>query len=268
MAEDQAGLAHAGCPTIRRPTRRRSSSSSARAIPKGINDWGDLIKDGVQIITPNPKTSGGARWNYLAAWAWANGSIGGDEAKIKQFVADLYAHVPVLDTGARGSTVTVRQREHRRRAAGLGKRGLSGARRIRRRQFRHRRPPQSILAEPPVAVVDANVDAKGTRKVAEAYLDYLYSAEGQTLVAKQLLPPVQAGTSSRTTVAAIRRDRSSSPSTIRFSADGPKPSLTISATAVCSTRSTSRPNKSGRHDSHPPRQGGDSDSRASFRDSD
>jgi sulfate transport system substrate-binding protein len=151
--------------------------------PKGINDWGDLIKDGVQVITPNPKTSGGARWNYLAAWAWANAQYGGDEAKIKEFVGNLYGHVPVLDSGARGSTVTFAER-------GLGDVLLAweneaylaldefGA-----EQFDVVYPPTSILAEPPVAVVDANVDAKGTRKIAEAYLQYLYSEEGQRIAA-------------------------------------------------------------------------------------
>ncbi|WP_269930454.1 sulfate ABC transporter substrate-binding protein [Aminobacter sp. HY435] len=157
--------------------------------PKGISDWGDLTKEGVQVITPNPKTSGGARWNYLAAWAWANGQFAGDEGKIKEFVGNLYAHVPVLDTGARGSTVTFAER-------GLGDVLLAweneaylalaefGA-----DQFDIIFPPQSILAEPPVAVVDANVDAKGTRKVAEAYLNYLYSAEGQTIAAKHHYRP-------------------------------------------------------------------------------
>ncbi|MCX8572672.1 sulfate ABC transporter substrate-binding protein [Aminobacter sp. MET-1] len=157
--------------------------------PKAINDWGDLTKDGVQVITPNPKTSGGARWNYLAAWAWGNTQFGGDEAKIKQYIGNLYAHVPVLDTGARGSTVTFAQR-------GLGDVLLAweneaylaldefGA-----DQFDIVIPPSSILAEPPVAVVDANVDAKGSRKVAEAYLSYLYSAEGQTIAAKHHYRP-------------------------------------------------------------------------------
>ncbi len=157
--------------------------------PKGIKDWGDLTQEGLQVITPNPKTSGGARWNYLAAWAWANGKFGGDEAKIKAFVADIYSHVPVLDTGARGSTVTFAER-------GLGDVLLAweneaylaqdefGA-----DQFEIVIPPQSILAEPPVAVVDANVDAKGTRKVAEAYLKYLYSEDGQRLAAKHHYRP-------------------------------------------------------------------------------
>ncbi|MBN9036855.1 MAG: sulfate ABC transporter substrate-binding protein [Rhizobiales bacterium] len=157
--------------------------------PKGINDWGDLVKDGVEIITPNPKTSGGARWNYLAAWAWAWNQSGGDEAKVKEFIGKLFQHVPVLDTGARGSTLSFAQK-------GLGDVLLAweneaylvldefGA-----DQFDIVAPPTSILAEPPVAVVDANVDAKGTRKVAEAYLNYLYSAEGQTLIAKNHYRP-------------------------------------------------------------------------------
>ena len=157
--------------------------------PKEIKDWGDLVKDGVQVITPNPKTSGGARWNYLAAWAWAYGQYGGDEAKIKDYIGNLFTHVPVLDTGARGSTVTFAQR-------GLGDVLLAweneaylaldefGA-----GQFDIVIPPSSILAEPPVAVVDANVDEKGTRKQAEAYLQYLYSEEGQRLAAKHHYRP-------------------------------------------------------------------------------
>lgn len=157
--------------------------------PKGIHDWNDLIKDGVQVITPNPKTSGGARWNYLAAWAYANANDGGDEAKTKEFIGKLFTNVPVLDTGARGSTVTFAQK-------GLGDVLLAweneaylaldefGA-----ENFDIIYPPTSILAEPPVAVVDANVDAKGTRKVAEAYLGYLYSKEGQTLIARNHYRP-------------------------------------------------------------------------------
>ena len=157
--------------------------------PKGINDWGDLIKEGVEIITPNPKTSGGARWNYLAAWAWANGQFGGDEAKIREYIGELYRHVPVLDTGARGSTVTFAER-------GLGDVLLAweneaylALEEFGDGEFDIVIPPQSILAEPPVAVVDANVDAKGTRKVAEAYLNYLYSEEGQRLAAKHHYRP-------------------------------------------------------------------------------
>ncbi|BCH31723.1 sulfate ABC transporter substrate-binding protein [Mesorhizobium sp. L-8-10] len=157
--------------------------------PKDIRDWGDLVKDGVRVITPNPKTSGGARWNYLAAWAWANTQFGGDEARIKDYIGTLFAHVPVLDTGARGSTVTFAQR-------GLGDVLLAweneaylaldefGA-----DNFDVVIPPTSILAEPPVALVDGNVDAKGTRKVAQAYLEYLYSEQGQRLAARHHYRP-------------------------------------------------------------------------------
>jgi sulfate/thiosulfate-binding protein len=157
--------------------------------PKGINDWGDLIKEGVQVITPNPKTSGGARWNYLAAWAWANGQFAGDEPKIKEFVGNLYAHVPVLDTGARGSTVTFAEREQGDVLLAWENEAYLALDEFGADNFDIVFPPQSILAEPPVAVVDANVDAKGTRKVAEAYLNYLYSAEGQTLAAKHHYRP-------------------------------------------------------------------------------
>lgn len=157
--------------------------------PKGINDWGDLIKDGVQVITPNPKTSGGARWNYLAAWAWANGQFAGDEAKIKEFVGNLYAHVPILDTGARGSTVTFAEREQGDVLLAWENEAYLALDEFGAEKFDIVFPPQSILAEPPVAVVDANVDAKGSRKVAEAYLNYLYSAEGQTIAAKHHYRP-------------------------------------------------------------------------------
>jgi sulfate/thiosulfate-binding protein len=157
--------------------------------PKGIKDWGDLVKDGVQIITPNPKTSGGARWNYLAAWAWANGQYGGDQAKIKEYIANLYSHVPVLDTGARGSTVTFAEREQGDVLLAWENEAYLALDEFGEDNFDIVFPPSSILAEPPVAVVDANVDAKGTRKVAEAYLNYLYSPEGQTLAAKHHYRP-------------------------------------------------------------------------------
>jgi sulfate transport system substrate-binding protein len=157
--------------------------------PKGIQDWGDLVKEGVQVITPNPKTSGGARWNYLAAWAYANAQDGNDEARTREFIGNLYSHVPVLDTGARGSTVTFAQK-------GLGDVLLAweneaflaldefGA-----DTFDIVYPSSSILAEPPVAIVDGNVDAKGTRKVAEEYLKYLYSKEAQTVIARNHYRP-------------------------------------------------------------------------------
>jgi len=157
--------------------------------PKGINDWGDLAKDGVEVITPNPKTSGGARWNYLAAWSWANTQYGGDEAKIKQFVANLYAHVPVLDTGARGSTVTFAERELGDVLLAWENEAYLALDEFGADKFDVVIPPTSILAEPPVAVVDANVDAKDTRNVAQAYLEYLYSEEGQRLAAKHHYRP-------------------------------------------------------------------------------
>jgi len=157
--------------------------------PKGISDWGDLIKDGVQVITPNPKTSGGARWNYLAAWAWANDKFGGDEAKVKEFVGNLYAHVPVLDSGARGSTVTFAEREQGDVLLAWENEAYLALDEFGADNFDIVYPPSSILAEPPVAVVDANVDAKGTRKAAEAYLGYLYSPEAQTIIAKNHYRP-------------------------------------------------------------------------------
>jgi len=157
--------------------------------PKGIHDWGDLVKGDVQIVTPNPKTSGGARWNYLAAWAWANKAFNGDEEKIKAYVADIYKRTPVLDTGARGSLTTFAQRQigdvllaWENEAALAGQEFGADA-------FDIVVPPSSILAEPPVTIVDANVDAKGTRKVAEAYLNYLYSDEGQQIAAKHFYRP-------------------------------------------------------------------------------
>ena len=157
--------------------------------PKGIKDWGDLVKPGVAVITPNPKTSGGARWNYLAAWAWAEKQYDGDEAKVKDFIAQLYKNVPVLDSGARGSTTTFVQR-------GLGDVLLSweneaflSLKEFGEDQFEIVAPSLSILAEPPVAVVDRTVDKKGTRKAATAYLEYLYSPEGQEIAAKHFYRP-------------------------------------------------------------------------------
>jgi len=155
--------------------------------PKGIKDWDDLIRADVKVITPNPKTSGGARWNYLAAWEFAKRKYGGD-AKAKEFVAKLYANVPVLDTGARGSTITFAQRGQgdvliawENEAYLLEKE--FGA------KFDVVAPPLSILAEPPVAVVDKNVDKKGTRVVAEEYLKYLYTEEGQDIAGKNFYRP-------------------------------------------------------------------------------
>jgi sulfate/thiosulfate transport system substrate-binding protein len=152
--------------------------------PKKIRDWSDLIRPGVQVITPNPKTSGGARWNFLAAWGYALKQPGGNEAKAKAFVHELFKHVPVLDTGARGATNTFVQRGIGdvllawENEAMLAKQEMGGA------DVEIVVPSVSILAEPTVAVVDRNVDKHGTRAVAEAYLKFLYSPQGQAIAAK------------------------------------------------------------------------------------
>ena len=152
--------------------------------PKDIKDWGDLVKGDVQVITPNPKTSGGARWNYLAAWAWANKEFGGDETRIKTYIADLYKRVPVLDTGARGSLTTFAQRQIGDVLLAWENEAFLAGTEFGGDAFQIVVPPQSILAEPPITLVDGNVDAKGTRKQAEAYLQFLYSDAGQQLAAK------------------------------------------------------------------------------------
>ncbi|MFO1530498.1 MAG: sulfate ABC transporter substrate-binding protein [Kiritimatiellia bacterium] len=202
--------------------------------PKGIRDWGDLVKPDVQVITPNPKTSGGARWNYLAAWGWARETLGGDE-KAKAFVADLFTHVPVLDTGARGSTTTFAQRgigDGRRPV--VGERGLPDPQGVRRGQVRDRHPSISILAEPPVTVVDKYAKKHGTEAAAKAYLDYLYSPAGQKLAAKHFFRPrdVSALPPRRSS----SRPSSSSPST-RRSAAGPRPRPSTSPTEESTTSS-------------------------------
>ncbi|HZG27362.1 MAG TPA: sulfate ABC transporter substrate-binding protein [Ensifer sp.] len=157
--------------------------------PKGIKDWNDLIKDDVQVITPNPKTSGGARWNFLAAWAWAKKTYGGDDAKIRDYITKLFQHVPVLDTGARGATQTFAER-------GLGdvliaweNEAYLALDELGADNFDIVSPSISIKAEPPVALVKGNTDAHGTTKVAEAYLEYLYSPEAQKLIAKNYYRP-------------------------------------------------------------------------------
>lgn len=157
--------------------------------PKGIQDWGDLIKDGVEVITPNPKTSGGARWNYLAAWAWANKEFGNDETKTKEYVTDLYSHVPVLDAAARGATTTFSQRGIGDVLLAWENEAFLTLEELGDDNFDIVVPSLSIVAEPPVAVVDKNVDERGTREVAEAYLTYLYSPEGQAIAAKHFYRP-------------------------------------------------------------------------------
>jgi sulfate/thiosulfate transport system substrate-binding protein len=157
--------------------------------PKGIHDWSDLVRPGIAVITPNPKTSGGARWNYLAAWAWARAQPGGSDATAREFVRALYHNVPVLDTGARGATTTFVQR-------GLGdvlvaweNEALLAVREAGAENLELIVPSVSILAEPPVAVVDKVALRHGTREVARAYLNYLYSREGQEIIARHFYRP-------------------------------------------------------------------------------
>jgi len=157
--------------------------------PKGIKDWDDLVKDGVEVITPNPKTSGGARWNYLAAWAYADGKYGHDEDKDKEFLQKLYANVPVLDTGARGSTTTFAQRGIGDVLLAWENEAFLALDELGADKFEIVVPSLSIKAEPPVALVDKVVDAKGTRKVADAYLTFLYSPETQKLIAHYYYRP-------------------------------------------------------------------------------
>jgi sulfate transport system substrate-binding protein len=160
--------------------------------PKGIKNWDDLVKPGVSVITANPKTSGGARWGYLAAYGFALKAPGGNDAKAKDFVAKLFANVPVLDSGARGSTVTFAER-------GIGDVLLAweneahlSLKEFGADKFDIVYPPISILAEPPVTLVDKNADKKGTRAVAQAYLDYLYTPEGQEIAARNFYRPIDA----------------------------------------------------------------------------
>ena len=157
--------------------------------PEGIADWGDLIKDGVEVITPNPKTSGGARWNLLAGWAWARAQEGGSDDTAKAFITELYQHVPVLDTGARGATTTFVQRGIGDVLLAWENEAYLAMEELGPDAFDIVTPSVSILAEPPVALVDGNVDRKGTRDVAEAYLQYLYSDEGQAIAAANYYRP-------------------------------------------------------------------------------
>ena len=157
--------------------------------PKGIKDWDDLVRPDVSVITPNPKTSGGARWNYLAAWSFASAKYGGDESKVLKFMKKLYKNVPVLDTGARGSTNTFVQRRIGDVFLAWENEALLVTKRLRPGEFEIVVPSVSILAEPPVTVIDKVVDKRGTRKVATAYLEYLYSRVGQELIAKHFYRP-------------------------------------------------------------------------------
>jgi len=156
--------------------------------PKSIKDWDDLVKDGVEVITPNPKTSGGARWNYLAAWEYAKQKHGGDD-KAKEFVTALYKHVPVLDSGARGSTTTFVERGVGDVLLAWENEAFLALKELGPDKLEIVVPSESILAEPPVAIVDKNVDKHGTRKLAEAYLKYLYTPEGQDIAARNYYRP-------------------------------------------------------------------------------
>ena len=157
--------------------------------PKGIKDWADLAKPGVEVITPNPKTSGGARWNYLAAWAYAKNLKGGSDATAKEFVKKIYGNVKVLDSGARGSTTTFVERGIGDVLIAWENEAYLSLKELGPDKFEIVTPSVSILAEPPVAVVDKIVDKKGTRKVATEYLNYLYSPEGQEIAGKNYYRP-------------------------------------------------------------------------------
>ena len=164
--------------------------------PKGIRDWSDLVKPGIQIITPNPKTSGGARWNYLAAWGWAAKKYGSD-AKAKDFVAKLYKNVPILDTGARGSTITFVERGIGDVLLAWENEALLAVKQMGPGKFDIVTPSVSILAEPPVAVVDKVADKHKTAAVARAYLEYLYSPEGQEIAAKHYFRPTDSAVAAK-----------------------------------------------------------------------
>ncbi len=157
--------------------------------PKGIKDWVDVIKPGVSVITPNPKTSGGARWNYLAAWGYALRKHGNDESKAREFVAALFKNVPVLDSGARGSTTTFVERAIGDVFLSWENEAFLAVKEFGADKFEIVVPSLTILAEPPVALIDNVVDKRGTRQVAEAYLQYLYSVEGQEIAGKHFYRP-------------------------------------------------------------------------------
>jgi sulfate/thiosulfate transport system substrate-binding protein len=160
-----------------------------RGDPKGIRDWGDLAKPGIQIVTPNPKTSGGARWNILAAWAWANKAYHGDQKKSLDYLTKLLRNVPVLDSGSRGATDTFTRRGVGDVLIAWENEAFLAQKEFGADKFDIVTPSISIRADPPVSLVDGNVDAKGTRKVAQAYLQYLYSPTGQKIAAENFYRP-------------------------------------------------------------------------------
>jgi sulfate transport system substrate-binding protein len=157
--------------------------------PKGIKDWNDLVKPGVEVITPNPKTSGGARYNYLAAWGYALNNNNNDKVKAQEFVTALYKNVPVLDSGARGSTTTFVQRKIGDVLLAWENEALLAIKELGPDEVEIVVPSLSILAEPPVTLIDKNAEANGTKEVATAYLEYLYSPVGQKIAAKNYYRP-------------------------------------------------------------------------------
>jgi sulfate transport system substrate-binding protein len=198
LAYDIDAIAKAGLVAADWQKRLESNSSPytstivfvvRKGNPKGIKDWDDLIKPGVSVITPNPKTSGGARWNYLAAWGYALAHNNNDEAKAREFVTALYKNVPVLDSGARGSTTTFVQRNLGDVLLSWENEAYLILKEFGAEKFEIINPSLSILAEPPVAVVDQVVDKRGTRKLAEEYLAHLYSDEGQEIAARHFYRP-------------------------------------------------------------------------------
>ena len=206
--------------------------------PKGIKDWGDLAKPGVSVITPNPKTSGGARWNYLAAWAWALRQPGGNEAKAKEFVGKLYKNVPVLDAGARGSTTTFVERGIGDVLLAWENEALLAIKELGPGKFEVVAPSLSILAEPPVAVVDKVAGKHGTKDVAQAYLEYLYTPAGQEIAAKHFYRPRLAKVAAKYEAAVPQGHPDHHRRGVRRVEEGA--GRPTSPTAACSTRSTSR----------------------------
>jgi sulfate transport system substrate-binding protein len=165
--------------------------------PKKIKDWADLVRPGVSVISPNPKTSGGARWNYLAAWGYALKANGGNEAKAREFVARLYKNVPVLDTGARGSTVTFVERGIGDVLIGWENEAIYSVEKLGKGKFEIVAPSVSILAEPPVAVVDKVAKKHGNQAIARAYLEFLYTPEGQEIAARNFYRPRNAAVAAK-----------------------------------------------------------------------
>ncbi len=190
----QSGLIPAGWQT-RLPNNSAPYTSTIVFLvragnPKNLRDWGDLVKPGIAVMTPNPKTSGGARWNYLAAWGFALRQYGGDELKTQDFITRLYRNVPILDSGARGSVINFIQRGIGDVLISWENEAFLAIKEYGREKFEVIIPSISILTEPPVAVIDKNADKHGTRDIAQAYLEYLYSKNGQEIIAQNFYRPI------------------------------------------------------------------------------